>query len=94
MALYAEGGVRGVEIGSFMFGKKGPDGAFVPAAMELVRLAVPRRVYTDNHLGYVAEVAGEIVRNRARYGGFRVVDEPPFLRHFTARLAPLTPAAP
>ncbi len=94
VALYAEGGVRGVEIGSFMFGKKGHDGAFVPAAMELVRLAVPRRVYTDNHLGYVAEVAGEIVKNRARFGGFRVVDEPPFLRHFTARLAPLPLSAP
>jgi tyrosine phenol-lyase len=89
VALYSEGGVRGVEIGSFMFGKKDDQGKLVPSAMELVRLAVPRRVYTDNHLGYVAEVAGEIVRKRDRFGGFRIVEEPPFLRHFTAKLAPL-----
>lgn len=88
-ALYLEGGVRGVEIGSLMFGKTGADGAFVPAAMELVRLAVPRRVYTDNHLGYVAEVAGSIVRQSAGYRGYRIVEEAPFLRHFTARLAPV-----
>jgi tryptophanase len=89
VALYSEGGVRGVEIGSFMFGKKDAQGKLVPSAMELVRLAVPRRVYTDNHLGYVAEVAGEIVRQKERFGGFRIVEEPPFLRHFTAKLAPL-----
>ncbi len=89
VALYAEGGVRGVEIGSFMFGKTDASGNLVPAALELVRLAIPRRVYTDNHLAYVAEVAGEIVRNKERFGGYRVVDAPPFLRHFTAKLAPL-----
>jgi len=89
VALYLEGGVRGVEIGSLMFGKKDKDGGFVPAAMELVRLAVPRRVYTDNHLGYVAEVAGTVAADRKSFKGFRIVEEPPFLRHFTARLAPL-----
>lgn len=89
VALYAEGGVRGVEIGSFMFGKTDASGRLVPAALELVRLAIPRRVYTDNHLAYVAEVAGEIVRHKERFGGYRVVDAPPFLRHFTAKLAPL-----
>jgi tryptophanase len=94
VALYSEGGVRGVEIGSLMFGKRGADGRLIPSALELVRLAVPRRVYTDNHLGYVAEVAGDIVRRRDRFGGFRVVEEPPFLRHFTARLAPLASPAP
>jgi tryptophanase len=57
--------------------------------MELVRLAVPRRVYTDNHLGYVAETAGAVVADPGRCKGFRIVEEPPFLRHFTARLAPL-----
>ncbi len=90
VALYAEGGVRGVEIGSLMFGRTLPDGTFQGADLELVRLAVPRRVYTDNHLGYVAEVAGEIMRRKGTYGGYRIVEEPPFLRHFSARLAPVT----
>ena len=86
VAMYLEGGVRGVEIGSLMFGKTGADGSFVPAALELVRLAVPRRVYTDAHLGYVAEVAGAVVKEAGRFKGYRIVEEPPFLRHFTARL--------
>jgi len=90
VALYLEGGVRGVEIGSLMFGRTGEGGAFVPAPMELVRLAVPRRVYTDSHLGYVAEVAGNVARERQKFRGYRIVEEPAFLRHFTARLAPLT----
>jgi len=88
VALYREGAVRGVEIGSLMFGKRAEDGSFVPSALELVRLAVPRRVYTDNHLEYVAEVAGAITAAPDRCGGFRIVEEPPFLRHFTAKLAP------
>jgi tyrosine phenol-lyase len=91
VALYLEGGVRGVEIGSLMFGKKSADGSFQPSAMELVRLAVPRRVYTDNHLGYVAEVAGAVGRSASKYPGFRIMEEPPFLRHFTAKLAPAGP---
>jgi tryptophanase len=90
VALYAEGGVRGVEIGSLMFGKTGPGGEFVPAAMELVRLAVPRRVYTDNHLNYVADVAGAIAKNPSACGGYRVTWAPPYLRHFTARLEPVS----
>jgi len=90
VALYAEGGVRGVEIGSLMFGKTDPGGKFVPATMELVRLAVPRRGYTDNHLDYVAEVAGAIAKEPSRCGGFRVTWEPPYLRHFTARLEPVS----
>jgi tryptophanase len=89
VALYLEGGVRGVEIGSLMFGKTGSDGSFVPATLELVRLAVPRRVYTDAHLGYVAEVAGAVAEEAGRFKGYRIVEEPPFLRHFTARLEPL-----
>jgi len=87
--LYREGAVRGVEIGSLMFGRRDDGGRFVPAALELVRLAVPRRVYTDAHLRYAAEVAGEVLRRRERLKGFRIVEEPPFLRHFTARLEPL-----
>jgi len=87
--LYREGAVRGVEIGSLMFGRRDEGGRFVPAALELVRLAVPRRVYTDAHLRYAAEVAGEVLRRRERLKGFRIVEEPPFLRHFTARLEPL-----
>jgi tyrosine phenol-lyase len=89
VALYLEGGVRGVEIGSLMFGKTGRDGRFVPAAMELVRLAVPRRVYTDGHLGYVADIAGKVASEKSRFTGYRIVEEPPFLRHFSARLEPL-----
>lgn len=90
VALYEEGAVRGVEIGSLMFGKNLPDGSFKPAEMELVRLAVPRRVYTDNHLTYVAETAGQIVAESEKYGGYRIVEEPPFLRHFSARMEPMT----
>lgn len=86
VALYQEGGIRGVEIGSLMFGKKDTNGKFVPSPMELVRLAVPRRVYTESHLRYVSEVAGEIVKNRERYKGFKIVYEPPYLRHFTVKL--------
>lgn len=88
-ALYLEGGVRGVEIGSLMFGKNLEDGRFQPAGMELVRLAVPRRTYTDNHLAYVAETAGRIAETAGRYRGYRVTYEPPFLRHFTARMEPV-----
>ncbi len=90
VALYREGGVRGVEIGSLMFGKKDENGAFVPAAMELVRLAVPRRVYTASHLAYVADVAGEVIKKAGGEKGYELTYEPPFLRHFTSRLRPLS----
>ncbi len=89
VAFYEEGGVRSVETGSIMFGKTLEDGAFKPADMELVRLAIPRRVYTDNHLAYVAEVAGTIAANTSNCPGYRIVEEPPFLRHFTARMEPM-----
>lgn len=82
--LYEVGGIRSVEVGSVMFGKYAADGAFVPAPQELVRLALPRRVYTQSHLDYVIEVFEEIVRRKAQARGFRIVYEPPFLRHFTA----------
>ncbi len=87
-ALYLTGGVRGVEIGSVMFGRQ-PDGSERPAPMELVRLAFPRRVYTQSHVDYLAEVILYVNDGREYLGGYRIVEEPPVLRHFTARLEPL-----
>jgi tryptophanase len=83
--LYLKGGIRCCEIGSVMFGKYDEAGRLIPAAMELVRLAIPRRVYTQSHIDYVAEVFTGLLDDRARVHGFRIVSEPPFLRHFTAR---------
>jgi len=87
--LYRVGGVRGVEIGSVMFGKRLPDGGETPAALELVRLAVPRRTYTQSHVDYVAEVIAEVARGKDRLRGYRIVEQAPWLRHFTARFEPL-----
>ncbi|MCC6475394.1 MAG: hypothetical protein IT514_16805 [Burkholderiales bacterium] len=86
--LYQVGGVRSVEVGSVMFGKYDANGGFVPAQQELVRLALPRRVYTQSHIDYVIEVFDEILRRRERTKGYRITFEPPFLRHFTARFEP------
>jgi tryptophanase len=89
-AFYEEGGIRGVEIGTLMFG--GPDPVTRQprhAALELLRLAIPRRVYTQSHIDYVVEVAGEVARRRASLTGFRIVEQSAHLRHFTARLAPV-----
>ena len=83
--LYRVGGVRGVEIGSVMFGKRSPDGSETPAALELVRLAVPRRTYTQSHIDYVAEVITEVARRKEQVRGYRIVEQAPWLRHFTAR---------
>jgi len=88
--LYRVGGVRGVEIGSVMFGKRQPDGTETPAPMELVRLAVPRRTYTQSHIDYVGEVVAEVAKRRDALRGYRIVEQPPWLRHFTARFEPLT----
>lgn len=82
--LYRIGGVRTCEIGSVMFGKKGSKGEFLPAPMELVRLAIPRRVYTQSHIDYVVECFDEVQKNRAFSKGFAITYEPAFLRHFTA----------
>lgn len=86
--LYRAEGIRSCEIGSVMFGRK-PDGSFVPAALELVRLAIPRRVYTQAHMDYVIEGIAEIVERRSTLRGLEIVDEPAFLRHFTAKFRPL-----
>jgi tyrosine phenol-lyase len=96
VALYREGGVRGVEIGSVMFGRRDPDtGEPLPAPLELVRLAVPRRVYTASHLDYVAAVLAHIRGRRDSLKGLRLIDASPVLRHFTARFAEIEePVAP
>ncbi len=88
VALYREGGVRGVEIGSVMFGSEDPvTGAVIPAPMELVRLAIPRRVFTNSHLEYVAGVLEDIAVLRETLRGLRMTYAPKVLRHFTARFA-------
>ncbi|HEY0678104.1 MAG TPA: tryptophanase [Chitinophagaceae bacterium] len=88
-ALYVDGGIRGVEIGSLMFGKYDRDGNLLPAHQELVRLAIPRRVYTQSHIDYVAEVIIEVFKRRGEIGGLKIVEESPMLRHFTAKLKPV-----
>ena len=90
--LYRTGGVRGVEIGSVMFGKRRPDGTETPAAMELVRLAIPRRTYTQSHIDYVGEVIAAVAARKAELCGYRILEEAPWLRHFTARFAPIQPS--
>jgi tryptophanase len=89
-AFYVEGGIRGVEIGTFMFGGADPEtGEERTAALELLRLAIPRRVYTQSHMDYVLEIAEQVVQRRDSLRGFRIVEAATHLRHFTARLAPL-----
>jgi tyrosine phenol-lyase len=89
-ALYVEGGVRSIEVGTVMFGHIDPKtGKQVPADKDLVRLALPRRVYTQSHIDYVIEVAESLARNRAAIGGYRIVSEPAALRHFTAVFEPV-----
>jgi tryptophanase len=88
VALYEAGGVRGCEIGSAMFGRQ-PDGSEQPAAMELVRLAIPRRTYTQSHVDYVIEVCRHVASSAASLRGYRIVKEPAALRHFTSQFAPL-----
>ena len=85
-ALYVEGGIRSCEIGSLMFGKYDEQGKLIPAQLELVRLAIPRRVYTQSHIDYVAEVIIEVFQNRQQIKGLKIVEETEMLRHFTAKL--------
>ena len=87
-ALYLAGGIRSVEIGSVMFGAR-PDGSERAAGMELVRLAIPRRLYTQSHLDYVANVVTEVAAKRNELHGYKIVSAPRMLRHFTAEFEPL-----
>jgi tryptophanase len=88
IALYVEGGIRGCEIGTVMFGRH-PDGSETPATMDLVRLAIPRRTYTQSHVDYVIEVVRAVAERAADLRGLRIIHEPAALRHFTARFASL-----
>ena len=92
VALYETGGIRSCEIGSVMFGRR-PDGSERPAAMDLVRLAIPRRTYTQSHIDYVIEVCERVAARAGELPGYRILSEPPTLRHFTARFAPIAAAA-
>ncbi|ADB36891.1 tryptophanase [Spirosoma linguale] len=88
-ALYETGGIRACEIGSVMFGKYDAAGQLIPAPLDLVRLAIPRRVYTQSHIDYVAEVIEEVYTNREALFGFEITHETPMLRHFTAQFKPV-----
>jgi tryptophanase len=88
--IYLTGGVRSCEIGGIMFGTTDPDtGRYTPPDMELVRLAFPRRVYTQSHFDYILEVIEEVYKNRDRMRGFRITYQPKLLRHFTAEFEPV-----
>ncbi len=88
IALYETGGIRGCEIGTVMFGLH-PDGTEHPAALDLVRLAIPRRTYTQSHIDYVIEVCADVASRAKELRGYRIADQPSALRHFTARFEPL-----
>jgi tryptophanase len=89
--LYLAGGIRSCEIGSVMFGKHDGNGTFVPARAELVRLALPRRVYTQSHVDRIIEIGAEVVGRAGELPGFEMTHRPPYLRHFTAKFRPLAP---
>ena len=91
VALYEVGGIRSVEIGTVMFGRQ-PDGSEHEGPMDLVRLAIPRRTYTQSHIDYVVEVVQRVAQTADQLPGYRIVEEPPALRHFTARFAPIAGA--
>ena len=87
--LYLKGGIRCVEVGSVMFGKYNKQGKLVPAINELVRMAIPRRVYTQSHIDYVLDIFDDILEIKNRNKVFKITYEPPFLRHFTAHFEPI-----
>ncbi len=87
-ALYVDGGIRACEIGTVMFGLKA-DGSEVPAAMDLVRLAIPRRLYTQSHIDYVAEAILEVAAKKNALRGYRITKSAKRLRHFTAEFESL-----
>ena len=84
-AVYVKGGIRSVEIGSVMFGKTDENGNHIAPNMELVRLAIPRRVYTKSHIEYTAEAIAEVYKEREKLKKMVITYEPPLLRHFTAK---------
>ncbi len=88
-ALYLEGGIRTVEIGTLMFGKRDSAGNFLHAPMELVRMAMPRRVYTQSHIDYVIEVLASLAKKKSKIKGMSIVEAPLVLSHFTAKLRPI-----
>jgi tryptophanase len=88
VALYEAGGIRGCEIGTVMFGLQ-PDGSERPAAMDLVRLAIPRRTYTQSHVDYAIEVVTAVADRAKELPGMRIVSQPSALRHFTATFEPV-----
>jgi tryptophanase len=86
VALYREAGIRAIEIGGVMFGHRGKNGREVFPQLELVRLCIPRRVYTNSHIHYVAEALARLHKSRDKVRGLKIVFQSPHLRHFTARL--------
>jgi tryptophanase len=92
ISLYEAGGIRSCEIGTVMFGLR-PDGTEVPAALDLVRLAIPRRTYTQSHIDYVIEVCLEVAEHAGELSGYEIVSASGALRHFTAQFRPL-PVSP
>ena len=89
--LYLKGGIRSVEIGSVMFGKYDGQHHLIPHSMELVRLAIPRRVYTQSHIEYVIEVFENVIENKDNVKGYKIISEPKFLRHFSAHFEEVSP---
>ena len=89
VALYEVGGIRSCEIGTVMFGRQ-PDGSEIPAAMDLVRLAIPRRTYTQSHADYIVEAFAELAGVKDSLKGYRIIKEPKLMRHFTSQFAPLS----
>ena len=87
-ALYEYGGIRSVEVGNAMFGTL-KEGIEILSDMDLVRLAIPRRAYTQSHIDYVIEVAEQVYKDLSSLRGFRVTKQVPVLRHFTIELAPV-----
>jgi tryptophanase len=90
IALYLTGGIRAVEIGTVAFGYVDPDtGEEVLPKLDLVRMAIPRRVYTQSHLDYVVDTLVEISKKRKQFRGYRIIYQPKLMRHFTAQFEPV-----